>query len=129
MILVDSSVWIAHFRDEATDEVRKLRSPDVTDLILVGDLVLLEVLQGARDDGHASRIEAALAAFPSIALLDAPLVSAAAARYRALRARGVTVRKSADVIIASFCIERGHALLHTDRDFQPFVTHLGLREA
>ena len=128
-ILVDSSVWIALLRGADIPEVRRLRAIDAPDEILLGDLVLLEVLQGARDDAHAERIERNLRQFPIEPVLSEGIAVRAARNYRLLRARGVTVRKTIDVILGTFCIERGYALLHADRDFAAMATHLGLRQA
>ena len=94
---------------------------------LVGDLILLELLQGARDDGHAARIERNLRQYPIVSMLDEALAVQAARNYRILRARGITVRKTIDVIIGTFCITGGHSLLHDSRDFNPMEAHLGLR--
>jgi predicted nucleic acid-binding protein len=128
VIVVDSSVWIANLRDLDTSPVRRLRAIDhATEPVLVGDLILLEVLQGARDESHADRIERALRQFPVAPMLDPDLAVRAARNVRALRARGITVRKTIDVIIGTFCIARGYRLLHDDRDFLPMATHLGLQ--
>lgn len=128
MIVVDSSVWIGHLRDLDTASVRRLRALDhAGDPVLVGDLIMLKVLQGARDEEHAGRIERALRQFPVAAMLDAELAVRAARNARRLRGLGVTVRNTIDIIIGTFCIERGHVLLHDDRDFMPMATHLGLR--
>ncbi|ACK52591.1 PilT protein domain protein [Methylocella silvestris BL2] len=127
MIVVDSSVWIANLRDLDTRAVRALRSIEDPNEILIGDLILLEVLQGARSEAHAARIEASLRQFRIEPLLDAELAVHAAQNYRALREKGATVRKTIDLIIGSFCLARGHALLHDDRDFAPMAEHLGLR--
>ncbi|QEL25492.1 PIN domain nuclease [Bosea sp. F3-2] len=127
MIVVDSSVWIALLRGEASPQVARLRAVENTSDILVGDLVLTEVLQGARDDKHAATIEALMSTFPIVPLLGPSLAPRAAANYRRLRQRGITIRKTADVIIATYCIEHGHLLLHQDRDFDPMVEHCGLR--
>lgn len=89
--------------------------------------MILEVEQGAREGKDLQRIQAAMGAYARASLLDSALARAAAARYRQLRGAGVTVRKTADVIIASFCLELGHTLLHQDRDFAPFVRLFGLR--
>ena len=97
------------------------------DTILVGDLILLEILQGARDDAHAARIERGLRQFDVVALMDPDLASKAARNYRKLRERGVTVRKTADIVIGTYCIEHGCTLLHDDRDFEPMERHLGLK--
>ncbi len=126
MIVVDFSVWIAHLRDSDTPEVRKLRAFDDPDQILVGDLILLEVLQGARDERAASLVEQQMRQFEIAAMLSPALAPRVARNYRLLRDRGVTPRKTIDMIIGTFCIEGGHRLLHADRDFEPLVEHLGL---
>ncbi|MBV8565607.1 MAG: PIN domain nuclease [Methylobacteriaceae bacterium] len=127
MILIDSSVWIAHFRRHHTPAAAKLKALSAQEPLLVGDLILLEILQGARDEAHAMRIERALRQYVMARLLDTDLVVCAARNYRKLREVGITVRKTADLIIATFCIERGHTLLHENRDFAPMVRHLGLK--
>jgi predicted nucleic acid-binding protein len=127
VIVVDSSVWIDHLNNQVTPEVRHLRALIGREAILVGDLILLEVLQGLRDEREATLVERALRRFDVAPMLDPDLASRAAANYRRLRGRGVTVRKTADLVIGTFCIARGHALLHSDRDFLPMQVHLGLR--
>src|SRR3954470_5574999 len=121
MIVVDSSVWIAHMRGDLTEPVRKLKSIEGSRDILVGDVILLELLKGARGEAHARFIERNLRQFSVEPMLDDHLAVRAAANYRELRRRGFNVRKSVDVIIGTFCLEYGHALLHDDRDFDPFV--------
>jgi predicted nucleic acid-binding protein len=128
MIVIDSSVWIANMRGLDTEGVRKLRSIKPRS-ILLGDLVLLEILRGARDEGHASRIERELREFQIESMLNGDLAVRAARNYRRLRERGITIRSTIDTIIGTFCIERGHLLLHDDRDFDPMVEHLGLQAA
>ena len=127
MILVDSSVWIAHLKGRKTAETRKLEEGAAGEPLLVGDLILLEVLQGARDEAHAARIERALREYAVVPLLGPELAVQAAKNYRKRRALGITVRKTADIIIGTFCIEHRHTLLHADRDFDPMQQHLGLR--
>jgi len=127
LIVVDSSVWIANLRDLDTRAVRLLRSIEDPDDIVVGDLILLEVLQGARNEEHAVRIENDLRQFHIENMLDAELAVSAARHYRTLRDKGVTIRKTADLIIGTFCVARGHVLLHDDRDFDAMAAHLGLR--
>lgn len=129
MIVVDSSVWIALLRGSDTAEVRALRTLDDPDDILLGDLILLEVLQGARSERHAAVIERQLRQFQIASMLSPALAPRIARNYRFLRDRGVTPRKTIDMIIGTFCIEGGHRLLHADRDFDPLVAHLGLRVA
>ncbi len=127
MIVVDSSVWIANLRGLDTPTVRKLRAAvDDGGDILIGDLILLEVLQGARDEAHADRIERNMRRYPVASMLDGNLAVQAARNYRSLRARGIRVRKTVDMIIGTFCIAGGHVLLHDDRDFGPMADHLGL---
>ncbi len=127
MILVDSSVWIAYFRRQQTPATASLTKLADTDSILVGDIVLLEILRGAHDDRHAARIATAMRRYEILPLLDDGLAVRAARNYRRLRTLGITIRKTADLIIGTFCIERGHLLLHDDRDFLPMATHLGLQ--
>ena len=126
MIVVDSSVWIAHLRGSSTPATAKLEAAVTTEPILVGDLILLEVLQGARDERAAARIERGLRRFEVVPLLDADLAPRAARNYRRLRDIGITIRKTNDIIIGTFCIERGCSLLHDDRDFVAMEEHLGL---
>ena len=126
MILVDSSVWIAQLRGRTTPATVKLEAAAAREPLLIGDLILLEVLQGARDEVHDARIEQALRQYAMVPLLGADLASRAARNYRRLRELGITVRKTADIIIGTFCIEHHHALLHDDRDFDPMQRHLGL---
>ena len=127
MILVDSSVWIDHLNDVPTQPVGRLRALIPTRPLLVGDLILCKVLQGLRTEAEARRVERILRRFETISLLDPELAVQAAANYRFLRRKGITVRKTIDLVIATFCIERGHALLHSDRDFAPMERFLGLR--
>jgi len=127
MIVVDSSVWIANLRDLDTKAVRSLRSIEDPDDILVGDLILLEVLQGARSEAHAARLETDLRQFRIERMLDEELAVLGARHYRTLRENGVTIRKTIDLIIGTFCLARGHFLLHDDRDFEPMAAQLGLR--
>jgi len=126
LIVVDTSVWIAYFRNERSPAVDALRKANAN-LILVGDLVLLECLQGARDEKHAAKLQVELGAFTPAPMLNDALAVDAARLFRQLRAIGVTPRKTTDLIIAAFCIARDYALLHQDRDFDPMTQHLGLR--
>ena len=129
MILVDSSVWIAHLRGHRTPATAKLEAVASREPLLIGDLILLEVLQGARDEIHAARLERGLRRFAVVPLLDGDLAPRAARNYRKLRGLGITIRKTSDVIIGTFCIEHRHSLLHDDRDFGPMEEHLGLTAA
>jgi len=127
VIAVDSSTWIGHFRRGESNSVRVLHSLFGETELLVGDIVLLEILQGARDEAHAVRIARELNAFNIVRMLDEEIAVQAAHNYRALRGKGVTIRKTVDLVIGTFCIEHGHTLLHDDRDFEPMRMHLGLQ--
>lgn len=127
MLVVDSSVWIASFRGIRTEPVLKLLAYDLRSGLLVGDVILLELLQGARSAQDAMRIERRLRSFPIVSMLNPDLAVEAATNYRHLRSLGITIRKVPDLIIGSYCIEHGHSLLHDDRDFDPMREHLGLR--
>src|SRR6516165_12391847 len=119
MILVHSSVWIDLLNNVVTEPVRRLRELIPTTPLLIGDLILCEVLQGFRTDAQARLVERSLMQFEAVSLIDPELAVKAAANCRFLRRRGITIRKTIDVIIATYCIQRGHSLLHSDRDFAP----------
>ena len=127
MIVVDSSVWIDYFRGADTREAMLLHSLLGVEPIVIGDLVLAEVLRGFRRERDLRRAEAALHTLIFEPMVGRSVAVASARNYRALRAVGVTVRKTIDVLIATFCMENGHVLLHADRDFDPLERHLGLR--
>jgi len=129
MILVDSSVWVDYFNGQVTRETDFLDSLLGTEPVAIGDLILAEVLQGFRSDADYEAAKEMLASLTTYDLLGAGLAVKTADNYRALRKRGITVRKTADAIIATFCIERRTPLLYSDRDFDPFVEHLGLKPA
>jgi hypothetical protein len=127
VILVDSSVWIDYLRNRTTAGVTKLESVLREGPLLVGDLVLCEILQGLRNDAEAQRVESVLRGFELASLCEPEIAVSAAANCRFLRARGITIRQTIDLIIGTFCIERGHALLHSNRDFEPMERLLGLQ--
>lgn len=127
MIVADSSVWIDYFRDEQTPAVRRLVEAAQDRTLLLGDLIVAEVLQGFATE---ARFKEALQAFdelPCAAMAGRKIAVAAARNFRTLRAKGLTPRKTIDVLIATFCIENGHYLLHADRDFDAMEKHLGLK--
>lgn len=129
MILVDSSVWIDYFRGVATRQVEMLDSLLATEPVATGDLILTEVLQGFTSDRDSRQAEKLLTSLDIVELGGRGFAIQAARNFRALRALGVTVRKTIDTVIATCCIESKLTLLHSDRDFDPFVEHLGLRVA
>lgn len=126
MIVVDSSAWIGLLRGDRSPPVERLRELDETQNVLVGDIVLLEILRGARSDQQALAIETRLRRFAVARMLSPALAREGAAHYRDLRAHGITIRKTPDLIIATYCIANRHRLLHQDRDFEPFVARCGL---
>ncbi|MCG7868874.1 MAG: PIN domain nuclease [Candidatus Thiodiazotropha taylori] len=129
MIVVDSSVLIDFFSGDDTPEAENLDRTLGIKPVAIGDLILTEVLQGFR---HDKDYKAARRVFDDVTIFDMLGVQMAiksAENFRALRKKGITVRKTADVIIATFCIEQKLPLLFSDKDFKPFVKHLGLAEA
>lgn len=129
MILVDSSVWIDYFRGVDTLETDRLDALLQTDVLATGDLMLAEVLQGFRSEADFEKARAVLTSLEIVELGGKDVGIQAARHYRKLREKGVTVRKTIDTIIATRCIADGHSLLFSDRDFEPFVKHLGLKSA
>ena len=129
MILVDSSVWIDYFRGTETPQVEVLDGLLGRTRLAIGDLIVVEVLQGVRDQKEFDLVRKTLDAFTQVELVGYDIAVKAARNYRTLRGMGITVRKTIDSIIATRCIESGLTLLHSDRDFLPFVEHLGLKVA
>ncbi len=129
MILVDSSVWIDYFRRLRTPETERLDALLGVDEVAIGDLMLTEVLQGFTRDGEFETALRLMSAVPVINIVSKDIAIQAARNFRHLRTLGVTVRKTIDTLIATRCIEDDYALLFSDRDFEPFVEHLGLPRA
>jgi hypothetical protein len=129
MILVDSSVWIDYFRGYGTPQVEKLDSLLGMEPIATGDLILTEVLQGFVSDRDFNQARKLLTSLVIVDLAGQEIAIQAARNFRLLRLLGITVRKTIDTVIATRCIESDLPLLYSDRDFDPFVLHLGLRSA
>lgn len=129
MILVDSSVWVDYFRGQRSAQTDRLDELLSQQPIMIGDIILTEVLQGFTSDSDFSKALRMLGALELIEIGGRDVGIQAARNYRLLRARGITVRKTIDTLIATRCIEDGIPLLFSDRDFQPFVDHLGLVSA
>ena len=129
MILVDSSVWIDYFRGTPTPEAEKLDLLLGTEPIATGDLILTEVLQGFVSDRDFNQAKKLLTSLLIVDLAGQDIAIQAAKNFRVLQALGITVRKTIDTVIATRCIESRLSLLYSDRDFDPFVEHLGLRSA
>jgi predicted nucleic acid-binding protein len=129
VILVDSSVWIDFFRGIQSPQTDRLYALLGNEPIATGDLVLAEVLQGFGSPQDFNQGKKLLTSLPIIELVGADIAIQAANNFRTLRTLGITVRKTIDTLIATSCIEKGLALLYSDKDFDPFVEHLGLQSA
>lgn len=127
MILVDSSVWIDYFNGTNNPQTNTLDSLLGVEPIAIGDVILTEILQGFRNDADFKTAKEVLLSLTIFDMLGQKNAIAAAENYRILRKKGITVRKTIDCMISTFCIENKHALLFSDKDYQPFVEHLGLR--
>ncbi len=127
-VLVDTSVWIDLFRGRETEQIFRLRTllKDGVELV-IGDLILTELLQGVRYESELRKVEAAFRAYRVEPLVGEALARRSAYNYRALRTQGITIRKTIDCLIATWCIENNMPLLHNDRDFLPFE-RLGLQQ-
>ncbi|TAK62823.1 PIN domain nuclease [Methylobacter sp.] len=127
MILVDSSVWIDYFNGTETLATKKLDNLLGVQPVCTGDLILAEVLQGFRLDQDYQAAKNLLCSLPVHAMLGVTLSLKSAENFRNLRKQGITIRKTIDTMIATFCIENELPLLHSDKDFQPFQQFLGLQ--
>ncbi|MGB8400712.1 type II toxin-antitoxin system VapC family toxin [Bradyrhizobium sp.] len=128
MIVVDSSVWIDFLNGRHAPHVSALRASLGTDEIIVGDLMLCEVLQGLDGERAARQVESLLRRFEIVPMAGDAIAVAAARNFRVLRRRGITIRKTIDLLIGTWCIENRRPLLHNDGDFHPMARHLGLIE-
>jgi predicted nucleic acid-binding protein len=128
VIVVDSSVWIDFLNGRNAPHVRRLRAVLGTEEVIVGDLMLCEVLQGLGSERAARKVEALLRRFEIVPMAGDAIAVAAARNFRSLRSRGITVRKTIDLLIGTWCIENRRPLLHNDSDFHPMAQYLGLTE-
>lgn len=129
MIVVDSSVWIDFFNGVSTPEVDRLDALLGVTPLAIGDLILVEVMQGFRNERDVATARQLFRSLALLTMLGSSNPWKAADNYRQLRRKGITVRKTIDGIIATACIEANLPLLFSDRDFQPYVEHLGLEAA
>lgn len=130
LIFVDSGVWIDNLRDRLTPQTDVILNPrSRRQRLVLGDLVLAEVLQGTRDNAHLARVRSFFADFHPLVVCDHRVAVEAARNFHRLRALGITPRKTIDTLIATRCILDRIPLLYSDRDFDPFVEHLGLISA
>jgi predicted nucleic acid-binding protein len=128
VIVVDTTVWIDFLNGRNLPHVRRLRQLLGEGEIIIGDLMLCEILQGLATERAAREVEELLRRFDVVSMVGDAIAVAAARNFRALRARGVTVRTTIDLLIGTWCIENGLPLLHNDRDFHPMARYLGLVE-
>lgn len=129
MIVVDTSIWIDWFGPDPGLQASRLGREFQPHEVILCDIVLLEILQGARSEAHSRRLEIELRTFQLVSVLDPSLAVMAARNFRTLRSVGTTMKKTADLIIGTYCIHQSHALLTKDNDFQPMAQHLGLQLA
>ena len=127
-LVVDSSVWIDFFNGHRTSETARLHGYLGSERIILGDLVRCEVLRGFRRAADAQLADQLLATCEPAIFGGHQIARKAADHYRSLRAQGISIRKTIDLLIGTWCIEHDMKLLHDDRDFHPMVRHLGLRE-
>jgi hypothetical protein len=127
LTVIDTSVWIEFFRDANTPRVLQLEQSIRSGEAILGDLIFCEVLQGIRSDHDFKRVRNRLDAFPVVSIVGAEIAVQSAVNYRRLRRKGVRVRQIIDCLIATFCITHDLALLHNDRDFDPFEYELNLK--
>lgn len=127
MVIIDTTVWIDYLRGTENPETRWLDRELQRQRIGLTDLILCEVLQGIQDQNLFARVQADLMKFHVFQTGGSALAVAAAHNYRHLRHRGYTVRKTIDCLIATFCLQAKHQLLHRDHDFDSFKKVLGLQ--
>ena len=125
--MVDTSVWIDYFNGKESEATNILDTALIEGIVIMGDIILMEILQGFRSDNDYNKAKNILMTLEQYELFGYNMVIKCADNYRALRKNGVTVRKTADVIIATFCIDKQVPLLFSDKDFLPFVKHLDLK--
>lgn len=126
MVIVDTSAWIEYFRGGVPRIVQKVDHCLAQDLVGIGDLVYCEVMQGIRAPRERSEVSSLLLSLPRFEMVGFSIAEKSASNYRLLRSMGVTVRKTIDVLIGTFCAENGFRLVHHDSDFDLMAKHIGL---
>lgn len=126
MLMVDSTVWVDYFNGIANSKTNYLDQIVDKTPILIGDLILAEVLQGFREDADFEKARRTFGKYIQVEMVNPELALQSARNYRVLRRKGITVRKTMDSLIATYCIENEHDLLHNDSDFDGYEKHLGL---
>ena len=126
MVIVDTSAWIEYLRGGLPRIVKKVDLCLEQDLVGIGDLVYCEVMQGIRSPRERGEVSTLLLSLPQFDMVGFSMAEKSAANYRLLRSKGVTVRKTIDVLIGTFCAENGLQLIHHDSDFTLMAKHIGL---
>ena len=126
MRIVDTSAWVEFFRNGRPDIVAKVDHSLGEDLVGIGDLIYCEVMQGIRSGHERAEVSALLLSLPRFEMVGFQIAEKSAANYRLLRSKGVTVRKTIDVLIGTFCVVRGFQIVHCDSDFDLMARHIGL---
>ena len=126
MVIFDTSAWVEYFQDGDPSVVEQLDRLLDQDLVAIGDLVYCEVMQGIRSERERGKVSTLLLGLPQFEMVGFRIAERSAHNYRLLRSRGLTVRKTIDVIIGTFCSENGFSLVHHDRDFDLMAPHIGL---
>lgn len=127
MIVVDTSVWIDYVNGVHTTQTDILDKELQESRVVTGDVIMVEFLQGFRDNKQFQTARMLMNSLEYYDFVGKEMAIKAAENFRLLRKKGITVRKTIDVLIATFCIEHGFELLHNDRDFEPMEAILGLR--
>lgn len=127
MVIVDTSAWVEYFKNGKPGVVEKVDRCLDQDLAGIGDLIYCEVIQGIRLPRERTEVAALLLSLPQFDMVGFSIAEKSAFNYRLLRSKGVTVRKTIDVLIGTFCAENGFPLIHHDRDFDVMAPHIGLR--
>ena len=126
MVIVDTSVWIEYFRGGLPRIVEKVDQSLTQDLVGIGDLVFCEIMQGVRSPRERREVSDLLLSLPQFDMVGFNIAQKSAANYRLLRSKGLTVRKTIDVLIGTFCAEHGFRIVHNDSDFDLMARHIGL---
>lgn len=126
MIMVDTSAWIEYFKNSTNQAVKNVDYCLQHNLIAMGDLIYCEIMQGIKDKKERDQLSSLLLSLPKFDMVGFEIAAKSAENYRRLRFKGITVRKTIDVLIATFCIEKKFQIIHNDRDFDVMSDHLGL---
>ena len=126
MVIVDTSAWVEYFRDGVAEVVEKVDRCLDQELVGIGDLIYCEVMQGIRSSDQQAAVSSLLLSLPRFELVGFDMAEKAASNYRLLRSKGLTVSKTMDVLIGTFCAENGLQLVHHDSDFDLMAEHIGL---